>query len=108
MSTPFFSATSAYAQAQRLISQAGGGLPSSPESSSATLPNFSDLVSQNLQSVLDAGKTSDKLSLDMVSGKANVVDVVTAISQTEVALETMVTVRDRVIQAYEEIMRMPI
>ena len=30
------------------------------------------------------------------------------IAETEVALETMVAVRDRVISAYEEIMRMPI
>ena len=44
----------------------------------------------------------------MLQGKANVVDVVTAVAETEVALETMVSVRDRVIAAYEEIMRMPI
>ena len=36
------------------------------------------------------------------------VDVVTAVAETEVALSTMVTVRDKVIAAYEEIMRMPI
>ena len=35
-------------------------------------------------------------------------DVVTAVSETEVAVEALVSVRDRVIQAYEEIMRMPI
>jgi flagellar hook-basal body complex protein FliE len=34
--------------------------------------------------------------------------MVTALSQTEIAIESMVTVRDRVISAYEEIMRMPI
>jgi len=34
--------------------------------------------------------------------------VVTALSQTELAMDTMVAVRDRVISAYEEIMRMPI
>ena len=44
----------------------------------------------------------------MASGKANVIDVVTAVAETEVAVETMVAVRDRVISAYEEIMRMPI
>ena len=58
--------------------------------------------------MVDAGKQSDKMSLDMVNGKANVVDVVTAVSQTEIAVEGMVAVRDRVISAYEEIMRMPI
>jgi flagellar hook-basal body complex protein FliE len=36
------------------------------------------------------------------------VDVVTAVTETEVAIEAMVSVRDKVIQAYEEIMRMPI
>ena len=44
----------------------------------------------------------------MASGKGNVVDVVTAVAETEVAVETMVAVRDRIISAYEEIMRMPI
>ena len=46
--------------------------------------------------------------MQMVQGKADPVDVVTAISQTEVAIQGMVAVRDRVISAYEEIMRMPI
>ena len=42
------------------------------------------------------------------AGKADVVDVVTAVAESEAALETLVAVRDRVIAAYEEIMRMPI
>ena len=44
----------------------------------------------------------------MAAGKANIVDVVTAVAETEVAIEALVAVRDKVIQAYEEIMRMPI
>ena len=44
----------------------------------------------------------------MAAGKANIVDVVTAVTETEVAIEALVSVRDKVIQAYEEIMRMPI
>jgi flagellar hook-basal body complex protein FliE len=44
----------------------------------------------------------------MAVGKANIVDVVTAVSQTEVAVDALVSVRDRVIAAYEEIMKMPI
>jgi flagellar hook-basal body complex protein FliE len=36
------------------------------------------------------------------------VDVATAVTETEVAIESMVSIRDKVIQAYEEIMRMPI
>jgi flagellar hook-basal body complex protein FliE len=36
------------------------------------------------------------------------VDVVTAVAESEVAVSTLVSVRDKVIAAYEEIMRMPI
>ena len=58
--------------------------------------------------VVDQGKAADQMALDSLSGKANVVDMVTALSETEMAIESMVTIRDRVISAYEEIMRMPI
>jgi len=44
----------------------------------------------------------------MAAGKANIVDVVTAVAETEVAIDTLVSVRDKVVAAYEEIMRMPI
>ena len=66
------------------------------------------MLAQTVQGVVDQGKVSDQMAIDMVNGKANVVDMVTALSETEMALESMVTIRDRVISAYEEIMRMPI
>ena len=44
----------------------------------------------------------------MATGKANMVDVVTAVAETEVAIDAMVAVRDKVIAAYEDIMKMPI
>ena len=47
-------------------------------------------------------------SLAMASGKANVMDVVTAVAETDVAVSTLVSVRDRVIRSYEGIMKMPI
>ena len=107
MSTPFNAVASAYNNAARLISDQNksslGGL-----SGQGQTPDFGKLVTEGLQGVVDAGKTSDKLSLALVNGQANVVDVVTAISQTELAMESMVAVRDKVISAYEEIMRMPI
>jgi flagellar hook-basal body complex protein FliE len=46
----------------------------------------------------------------MVTGtnKANIVDVVTAVAETEAAVNTLVSVRDKVVAAYEQIMQMPI
>ena len=45
---------------------------------------------------------------EQVAGRAELIDVVTAISSAEASLETVMAVRDQVIQAYQEIMRMPI
>ena len=107
MSTPFNAATAAYSNASRLITQAATP-PTNQVAPTGQGPDFAKLLAETVQGVVDAGKTSEQMSLDLVNGKADIVDVVTAISQTEIAMETMVTVRDRVISAYEEIMRMPI
>ena len=61
-----------------------------------------------MSSVVEASRKSDAQTQAMAAGKANIVDVVTAVAETEVAVETLVSVRDRVVQAYEEIMKMPI
>jgi flagellar hook-basal body complex protein FliE len=107
ISTPFNAAANAYGNASRLINQAAK--PNTDlTAKAATGGNFADLLAQNVQGVIDQGKVSDQMAMDMVSGKANVVDMVTALSETEMAIESMVTLRDRVINAYEEIMRMPI
>jgi flagellar hook-basal body complex protein FliE len=66
------------------------------------------LLKDAIGSVIETGRKSDTQTTAMASGKSNIVDVVTAVSETEVAVEALVSVRDRVIQAYEEIMRMPI
>ncbi|HWU19562.1 MAG TPA: flagellar hook-basal body complex protein FliE [Devosia sp.] len=106
--TPFNAATAAYGNASRLITQAAKPTTDLSAATGDTGGNFAQMLAQQVQGVMDAGKASDQMAIDMVNGKANVVDMVTALSQTELAIESMVTVRDRVISAYEEIMRMPI
>ena len=59
-------------------------------------------------SVVQAGRASDAQSQAMVTGKANIVDVVTAVAETETAVQALVSVRDKMINAYEEIIRMQI
>jgi flagellar hook-basal body complex protein FliE len=104
---PFNAATAAYGQAQKLVSQ----IPK-PQTdmlaSNGQGGDFAKMLAQQVQGVVDAGKVAETQSMQMVNGKADMVDVVTAMSQAEIAMETMVMVRDRVISAYEEIMRMPI
>jgi flagellar hook-basal body complex protein FliE len=69
---------------------------------------FGDLLRSALQDGIDAAKKSEQMSAQAVAGKADVTDVVTAVNNAEMALDTVVAVRDRVISAYQEIMRMPI
>jgi flagellar hook-basal body complex protein FliE len=71
-------------------------------------PSFSSVLKDAIGSVAESGRKSDAQAMSMASGKANVMDVVTAVAETDVAVSTLVSVRDRVIQSYEDIMRMPI
>jgi len=107
MSAPFSAASLAYGNAAKLISEGAKGI-SNPLAETGQGPDFAQLLSQSMQSVIDTGNASDQKALDLVNGKGDMVDVVTAVAQTEIAVESMVAIRDRVISAYEEIMRMPI
>ena len=107
MTTPFNAVAAAYSNASKLI-QDSAKTSTGAAGQGTQGTDFGKFLADQVQGVVEAGKTSDKMSLDLVNGKANVVDVVTAISQTELAMESMVAVRDKVISAYEEIMRMPI
>ena len=108
MATPL-GAASAYAKLARLTTGGGGlGSAAGAGAEKANGPTFSAALKDALGSVMDAGHKSDAQSQAMVAGKANIIDVVTAVSESEVAVDALVAVRDRVIQAYEEIMKMQI
>ena len=100
-------AANAYANLARILDSGGAG-KGSVAGSTGGGPSFGALLKDAIGSVLDAGKKSDTQTVAMASGKANVMDVVTAVAETDVAVSTLVSVRDRVIQAYEDIMKMPI
>ncbi|MCT4657314.1 MAG: flagellar hook-basal body complex protein FliE [Cohaesibacter sp.] len=106
MSITNLSASNAYNLAQKLTNQTQSG--NSLEQAAGVKPDFGQMITDGVTGVLDKGQIAEKTASQMVTGKADVVDVVTAVAETEVALETLVSVRDRVISAYEEIMRMPI
>ena len=55
-----------------------------------------------------AGHKSDAQAQAVAMGKANMIDVVTAVAESETAVQALVSVRDKVIAAYEDILKMPI
>jgi flagellar hook-basal body complex protein FliE len=99
-------AANAYASLARLTDPTGG--LTKTVSDAAGGENFAAMLKDALGAVAQTARKSDAQAQAMAAGKANIVDVVTAVAETEVAIEALVSVRDRVIQAYEEIMRMPI
>jgi flagellar hook-basal body complex protein FliE len=98
-------AANAYASLARVADPSAGLARAAGETGG---PSFGSLLKDAIGSVVESGRKSDAQSAAMVAGKSNIVDVVTAVSETEVAVSALVSVRDRMIQAYEEIMRMPI
>ncbi|QPF82808.1 flagellar hook-basal body complex protein FliE [Bradyrhizobium genosp. L] len=98
-------AANAYASLAKMMERGGAEKASQ---AAAGGPSFSALVKDAVGSVMEAGQKSDAQTMAMASGKANVMDVVTAVAETDVAVSTLVSVRDKVIQAYEDIMKMSI
>jgi flagellar hook-basal body complex protein FliE len=95
-------AISAYAQAAKM--SAGGGAAAG----AAPGATFGDLLSNVLNDASTSGRAAEAKASELMKGKGDIVDVVTAVNAAEMSLETVVAIRDRVISAYQDIMRMPI
>lgn len=100
MMTPL-AAAKAYAATQGQATAGLGG-------AAAGGPDFGDMLKQVMGDALQSSKAAETQIAAHVAGKAELIDVVTAISSAEASLETVMAVRDQVISAYQEIMRMPI
>ena len=96
------------------IGSIGGGQVSRPASGTADSADatggagFGSIVSQMVGGTADTLGKAEQASLKQIAGKGDLIDVVTAIGAAENALDTMVAVRDKVVSAYGEIMRMQI
>lgn len=70
--------------------------------------SFATMLGDTFSSAVTATKSAEQASFGAVSKTSDLVDVVSAVNNAELALETVVAVRDRMISAYQDIMRMPI
>jgi len=69
---------------------------------------FSSLVQAAVAETSTALRAGEAAAAQVAAGQASLVDVATAVSAAEVSLETAIAVRNKVVEAYQEIMRMPI
>ena len=76
--------------------------------SPAAAPTFGALLEQTLSDAIAGAHKSEAIAAAAVSGRTSLQDVVEAVNAAELTLQTVVAVRDRMIAAYQEILRMPI
>lgn len=98
-------ATSAYSNALNQLKKAAGPDMGVSDTSSASV--FGDMLKQSLQTAVEAQHKSEKISGQALAGKADMTDVLQAVTDAEMALNTVLAVRDKVVQAYEAVMRTP-
>lgn len=94
------SAAGAYANIQKAGTAPGLGADKGP--------SFGDLVRTAASNSIDALHQGEKVSAQAIVGKADLTDVVEAVTAAETTLQTVIALRDRMLGAYQEIMRMPI
>ena len=69
---------------------------------------FSDVLKSAITNTADSVSVSANTGIEALNGNANLVDLVTSVQNAEMVLETVVAVRDKVIAAYQDIIKMPI
>lgn len=109
----FAQAVNAYKSAMKTSESLMGGANASPvQEAASSLPagatSFGDLVGQALVNSKQGAYKAEALSTQGLLGKADLSDVITAVSNAELTLNTVVSVRDRMINAYQDIIKMPI
>lgn len=109
MTIPTSAAANAYQTTAKLAETiANGGNQAGSTSPSSVGDSFQEILGQAVGSVTEAGRNVEAQTMAAAQGNGDMIDLVTAVAETEVALQSMVSIRDRVISSYEEIMRMPI
>lgn len=105
MAINFAEAVSAYQKIARKDTLPGFDAPAKDAAGGG---GFADALRDATEGAIGALREGETQSLKAAAGTANLTDVVTAVGKAELTLQTVVTLRDRVIQAYQDILRMPI
>jgi flagellar hook-basal body complex protein FliE len=70
--------------------------------------DFASFMKDAVREAVDTMHEGEKMSIKGIAGQAELTDVVAAVADAELTLQTVVALRDRMVQAYQEIIRMPI
>lgn len=71
-------------------------------------PSMGEVASDAVASFAATLQNAETTAKDAIVGKADTQALVEALAQSELAVETAVTLRNKVVEAYQEILRMPV
>lgn len=86
----------------------GGSINNIASSQVAGGESFSSFLKDTAESAVETMRASEVMSAKAVQGEADITKVVEAVNAAEITLQTTLSLRDKMISAYQEIMRMPI
>lgn len=101
-------AANAYANSQKImpVSDPSAGVNAAPRQNGDV--SFADLIKNSVTESVNTMQGGEDMSAQAITGKADLTDVVQAVTAAELTLQSVVAIRDRMISAYQDIMRMPI
>lgn len=82
--------------------------PSAAAAPSAASGGFAESLSRLVGSVEDASAEANTAVGRMLDGSGDVHDAMIALQRSELSLQLTVQVRNKLVQAYQDIMRMPV
>jgi flagellar hook-basal body complex protein FliE len=98
----------AYAQVQKAAGLDDGEAGGAHATAGAAGAGFGDMLKSVMTDAVKSSRHAEAQMVAQVQGKADLVDVATALSAAQTSLQTVMAVRDQVISAYKEILQMPI
>jgi flagellar hook-basal body complex protein FliE len=88
--------------------RASAGQASPAAAGAAGEGGFAQALSRAAENTIETMHAADQAAEAGIMGNASATEVVMAVARAELALQTTVAIRDRVVQAYQDVMRMPI
>lgn len=94
------------------ITQIGSAIPLAPTTASKAAPSsgqpFGDALARVVNAVEEKGAAANDAVSRMLDGTGDVHEAMIAIQQSDMTFQLAVQVRNKLVSAYQEIMRMPV
>lgn len=104
----FNEAVSAYSRLGGVAGNATGTSATAISGSGSEGGDFTQALKEATEGAIETMRSGETQSFQATVGNADMNEVVMAVNKAELTLQTVVSIRDKAVQAYQDILRMPI